>query len=121
MTPQLYNYKVKNYQVVDGDTVDLELELGFSITVKERFRLLGINTPETRTRDKEEKARGLAAKEFLQEVLDDAVSVMVETAKNKRGKYGRYLAVLWIEDECNALYDVNKMLVDYGHAVKMEY
>ena len=61
----MYTYKAKLDRVVDGDTLDANIDLGFDITVHKRIRLAGINTPESRTRDKEEKKRGLAAKEAL--------------------------------------------------------
>ena len=64
-TESLYHYRAKVVRTVDGDTIDVELDLGFDITLKARVRLVGINTPESRTRDLEEKAAGLAAKEYV--------------------------------------------------------
>lgn len=68
----MYSYRCKVVKVIDGDTVDIDLDLGFGIWLKdERVRLYGIDTPESRTRDKEEKVYGLAAKEFLKGMCDD--------------------------------------------------
>tara|TARA_R100000808_G_scaffold4839_1_gene15248 strand:+ start:5778 stop:6137 length:360 start_codon:yes stop_codon:yes gene_type:complete len=113
----MYHYRIeKIVKVVDGDTVDVIIDLGFHTTVKKRIRLHGINTPETRTRDKEEKKRGLAAKERLKELI---VSEGVCEEKDKGlflksrglGKYGRVLGEL-IKDGII----LNRMLVREGHA-----
>ena len=74
----MYEYAVKKIvKIVDGDTIDIEIDLGFSLTKKERVRLAGIDTPESRTRDLEEKAEGLLAKSFLEKQLDEAVDLRV--------------------------------------------
>jgi micrococcal nuclease len=76
-------------KVVDGDTIDVDIDLGFGVTLSnQRLRLYGINTPETRTRDLEEKKRGLIAKERVQELCEDTLEIW----SHGKGKYGRILA-----------------------------
>lgn len=118
----MYEYKIKEIdRIVDGDTVDATIDLGFDVLYKTRVRLYGINTPETRTRDLEEKAKGLAAKERLNEIINKAVHMghhLILQTKEK-GKFGRYLGVLIIEDcrpDHDTRTDINQMLVEEGHA-----
>ena len=104
----MYYYKIEILRVVDGDTVDVRIDLGFNVWHKCRVRLMGINAPESRTRDKEEKKRGLAAKQWL---IDKVEFRDVEMQSHGVGKYGRVLGTLFINDV-----DVNKMMVKEGHA-----
>tara|TARA_B100000927_G_scaffold281860_1_gene267824 strand:- start:448 stop:813 length:366 start_codon:yes stop_codon:yes gene_type:complete len=115
----MYTYKAKLMRVVDGDTVDAEIDLGFGVFMKQRIRLYGINTPESRTRDLEEKERGLAAKARLTEILGK--EFIINTILNKRGKFGRILGTLHtIADEENGVesININQKLVEEGHAVE---
>jgi micrococcal nuclease len=112
---KLYNYKAKLVRVVDGDTIDAEIDLGFGVFIKQRIRLYGIDTPESRTKDLEEKERGLAAKARLTELLPK--EFIVQTILNKRGKYGRVLGTLLVEDESGNVTDINETLVTEGFAV----
>ena len=114
----MYQYKAKLIKVVDGDTVDAMIDCGFSTFKKERIRLFGINTPECRTRDKEEKKRGLAAKARLKQLIKEGKNeFIVETTIDKKGKFGRLLGTLYplapIDDSSNSY---NQMLVNEGHA-----
>tara|TARA_A100000172_G_scaffold78305_1_gene63722 strand:- start:61 stop:477 length:417 start_codon:yes stop_codon:yes gene_type:complete len=112
----MYTYKAKLDRVVDGDTIDVNIDLGFDITVHKRVRLAGIDTPESRTRDLEEKKRGLAAKYRLTEILDQG-SLVVES--KEVGKYGRVLGVLTVHpDNLDLPINVNETLVREGHAVE---
>jgi endonuclease YncB( thermonuclease family) len=118
----MYEYKIKQIdRIVDGDTVDATIDLGFDVLYKTRVRLYGINTPETRTKDLEEKERGLAAKARLNEIINKAVHMghhLILQTKEK-GKFGRYLGILIIEDcrpDHDTRTDVNQMLVEEGHA-----
>mgnify|MGYP003151010819 CR=1 FL=1 len=113
----MYTYYAKLRRVVDGDTVDVTIDCGFKIYIKKRVRLKGINTPECRTKDLEEKARGLAAKDRLIEILDSWGNKMViRTSINKKGKFGRLLGeLIKIGD---AYQNANKMLLEEGHAVE---
>lgn len=112
----MYTYKARLIRVIDGDTVDAEIDLGFDVFVRQRIRLYGINTPESRTTDLEEKERGLAAKQRLIELLPK--EFVVETILNKRGKYGRVLGILQVPGENETLTNVNDLLVEEGHAVR---
>jgi len=88
----MYQYKAKLIKVVDGDTIDALIDCGFSTFKKERVRLFGIDAPESRTRDKAEKKRGLAAKARLKELIKDGKNeFIIETSIDKKGKYGRLL------------------------------
>ena len=106
----MYTYKAKLDRVVDGDTIDAKIDLGFDITIHKRIRLAGIDSPESRTRDLEEKARGLAAKDRLINLLKDGEFVL---ESKEVGKYGRVLGVLLIDD-----LNINKTLVEEGYAVE---
>ena len=86
----MYNYKFSLVRVIDGDTVDIDIDLGFGVWLKkQRIRLRGIDTPESRTRDLEEKKCGLLAKEKLISLLE--TSTTLETFKDEKGKFGRIL------------------------------
>tara|TARA_R100000458_G_C8276005_1_gene251182 strand:+ start:919 stop:1308 length:390 start_codon:yes stop_codon:yes gene_type:complete len=106
----MYEYAVKEIvKVVDGDTVDIIIDLGFDLSKKERVRLAGIDTPESRTRDLEEKKLGLEAKEFLERRLMDCVKLIVKTEKD--GKYGRMLGWFY----CSQI-NINTEMVERGYA-----
>ena len=111
----MYEYKVKSVDhIVDGDTFDCTVDLGFNISHKIRVRMYGINTPESRTRDLEEKARGLASKKRLIKLLEQHEgNLIVQT--NKKGKYGRYLGTIFA-DEIGI--NINKQLIEEGFAVE---
>ena len=112
----MYEYSAEVLRVVDGDTVDVLIDCGFSTFRKERVRLHGIDAPESRTRDKEEKVRGLAAKARLQELIKNtSKKVTIKTELDKKGKYGRILGVIWDKEKKK---NFNKMLVSEGHAKK---
>ena len=116
----MYTYKIKLDRVIDGDTVDAEIELGFDVSVKKRIRFMGINTPESRTRDLEEKARGLAAKDRVKQLLEGADVIQLES--HGVGKYGRCLGELSIDvvdgKQGLTLQSVNQLLIKEGHAVE---
>ena len=109
----MYEYKGIIRRVVDGDTVDITLDLGFDILYNNRIRLHGIDTPESRTRDLEEKKLGLAAKDRVKELCPVGSTVTVKTTKDGRGKFGRILGEIYVGDV-----NVNKLLVEEGHAVE---
>ena len=106
----MYTYAIKEVvKVVDGDTIDVIIDLGFNLTKKERIRLAGIDAPESRTTDLNEKKYGVEAKEFLQRRLNDCVNLKVKTEKD--GKYGRMLG--WIY--CSTT-NINEEMVYRGYA-----
>ena len=106
-----YNYNVEISRVVDGDTVDVMIDLGFDTHIKRRVRMHGINAPESRTRDLEEKKKGLATKERLKEILASDKIIMKSHGK---GKFGRVLGELFVEKDQEI--SVNEILVREGHA-----
>ena len=111
----MYEYFVKNVtSVVDGDTIDVVIDLGFDIMFASRVRLAGIDTPESRTTDKAEKVLGLESKEYLKKYLKDAKSVVIKTEKmNSSEKYGRILGWIYVNGNTESLND--KMIND-GYA-----
>jgi micrococcal nuclease len=114
----MYEYKCKVLRVVDGDTVDIDIDLGFGIWMhKERVRMMGIDTPESRTRDKVEKAFGLASKARLKELLPiGSISVLKteidRSGEDSRGKFGRILGDFYIQDK-----KATDILIEEGYAV----
>ena len=108
----MYEYKCEVDRVVDGDTVDVIIDCGFSIFHKARDRMYGIDTPESRTRDKDEKARGLMSKDFLSNMLKKG-DVIIKTKKDKKGKFGRILGELHVGDT-----NINQSLIDNFLAVE---
>ena len=116
----MYNYKIRPIKIIDGDTIDAEIDLGFDIRTKKRIRFLGINTPETRTKDLEEKAKGLAAKDRVKQLL--AVCENITLVSHGVGKFGRCLGELMLDKvdgkEKLTLVSLNKLLISEGHAVE---
>jgi micrococcal nuclease len=111
----MYEYKVKKvYKVVDGDTIDVDIDLGFNISYSQRVRLAGIDTPESRTTDKVEKVLGLESKRRLEDILKDSKKVVIRTQKpDSTEKYGRILGWLYIDDQDLS---VNEQLIRDGYA-----
>jgi len=112
----MYQYAATVERVVDGDTLDVSIDLGFGIAVKQRLRLANINAPEMSTPE------GVASQAWLSSILTVGTRVLVETkkapgAKDKRDLYGRYVAT--VTTESGAV--VNQMAVDTGHAVSKRY
>ena len=116
----MYTYKATVDRVVDGDTIDLVIDLGFKITTFQRIRLRGINTPETYNvkKDSEEYKNGMKAKTFvIERISNNDNEVIVETDKDV-GKFGRYIGVIRLDDNEQSL---NDELVEKGFAVYAEY
>ena len=113
----MFEYKCNLVKVVDGDTVDVDIDLGFGVWLrKQRIRLYGIDTPESRTRDKVEKVYGLAAKDFLSKMLSTG-EISIKTHKDAKGKFGRILGELFMKTSVGEL-SVNQSLVENSHAVR---
>ena len=108
----LYAYKAKLDRVVDGDTIDAMIDLGFGVWVKKRIRFMGVDTWECRTRNKEEKKKGLLAKAFTTDMLE-ADNGLFTLKSYGVGKYGRVLGKLFIKDHKDSLNDLLKI---HGHA-----
>ena len=119
----MYRYNAKLDRVVDGDTIDAEIDLGFEITIKKRIRLGGINAPESRTRNLAEKKMGLAAKERLKEMLEGSANEF-ELESTKLGKYGRVIGRIHINKlsgkDTISQVCVNDKLVEEGYAVEYD-
>jgi micrococcal nuclease len=111
----MYEYYVRKVEnVVDGDTIDVLIDLGFDILFQSRVRLAGIDTPESRTKDLKEKALGLESKEYLKKALKDAKSVVIKTEKmDSSEKYGRILGWVYINGNTVSL---NDMMINDGYA-----
>ena len=111
----MYQYYVRKVEgVVDGDTIDVLIDLGFDILFSSRVRLAGIDTPESRTKDLKEKALGLESKEYLKKALKDAKSVVIKTEKmDSSEKYGRILGWVYINGDTVSL---NDMMINDGYA-----
>ena len=114
----MYNYKISPLKVIDGDTIDAEIDLGFDIKVKKRIRFMGINAPESRTRDLEEKARGLAAKDRVKQLLEGCENIQLKS--HGVGKFGRCLGEIMLDkvdgSEKLTLVSLNELLIKEGHA-----
>ena len=108
----MYIYKAKCERVVDGDTIDATIDLGFDTWKKIRIRLVGINAAESRTRDLEEKARGLAAKAFVKDILIKHSNEFILHSQGV-GKYGRCLGEIFLGDV-----KLNDLLITEGHVVE---
>jgi micrococcal nuclease len=111
----MYEYHVKKVtNVVDGDTIDVEIDLGFDISFSSRVRLAGIDTPESRTTNKAEKVLGLEAKEYVKSKIKDAKDVVIKTEKmDSSEKYGRILGWLFLD---GSKVSVNEQMIADGYA-----
>ena len=119
----MYTYNAQVVRVVDGDTIDAEIDLGFDIKIKKRIRLAGINAPEPRTRNLAEKKQGLASKERLKHMLEGSANEF-ELESKELGKYGRVLGKLYISKlagrDTITKVCVNDKLVEEGYAVEYD-
>jgi micrococcal nuclease len=111
-----YIYRIKSVgRVVDGDTIDADIDLGFDISLTKRIRLAGIDTPESRTKDLDEKKLGLDAKNWLKHQLEDAFDVVIRTEKpDSTEKYGRIIGHLFINGQDESL---NNQMITEGYAL----
>lgn len=111
----MYEYYVREVKnIVDGDTIDVILDLGFNILFEQRVRLAGIDTPESRTTDKVEKALGLESKDYLKKRITAAKNVVIKTEKmDSSEKYGRILGWIYLDGEGNS---INTEMIEKGYA-----
>tara|TARA_R110001592_G_scaffold332842_1_gene616431 strand:- start:2279 stop:2686 length:408 start_codon:yes stop_codon:yes gene_type:complete len=108
----MYQYNCKIRRVVDGDTVDVDVDLGFGTwRCSERIRLFGVDTPECRTRDATEKAAGFLAKEFVEDALHVGGTYKLET--KEKGKFGRFLGIIYLTEKTS----INETLISENLAV----
>ena len=110
-----YIYRVRQvHKVVDGDTIDVDIDLGFDVSLAKRVRLAGVDTPESRTKDEYEKKLGLEAKEWLKHHLEGATDIIIKTQlPDSTEKYGRILGWLYINNETSSL---NERMIQEGYA-----
>lgn len=104
----MYQYRAEITTVVDGDTFDAIVDLGFNIMMNRRFRLLGINAPESRTRDLNEKSAGIISKEALKNLIEGKI---VTLDSKKKDKYGRWLAIVYVDGM-----NINEHMLNSGFA-----
>ena len=117
MKEKLYHYRAVVQSVYDGDTCTVDIDLGLNTWIrKEKLRLFGINAPEMRGPEKEE---GKKSRDFLRQQIDGR-EIFIQTIKDKKGKYGRYLGNIWLEKDGNWI-NVNDLLVSEGYAVYKAY
>jgi len=110
----MYEYYCEVTRIVDGDTLDVDIDLGFSTKLtKQRIRMLGIDTPESRTRDLEEKSRGLLSKKFLMDLCP--VGSKIKLVSHGKGKFGRILGEIFIHQ---GVLSINKHMCNEGYAVE---
>ena len=116
----MYTYKAKLQRVVDGDTFDATIDLGFDVFVKKRIRFAGINAPESRTRDLEEKARGLKAKDRVKNILEENENFTLHS--EELGKFGRVLGKIYLDKldgkDCLTQVCLNELLIKEKHAIE---
>ena len=111
-----YVYRIRSvHKVVDGDTIDADIDLGFDISLTKRIRLAGVDTPESRTTDLKEKALGLESKEWLKKKLEGAKDIIIKTElPDSTEKYGRIIGHLFINGETTSL---NEQMITEGYAL----
>ena len=112
-----HGYSCKLVRVVDGDTCDAMIDLGFDTWVKKRIRFYGVDTWESRTRNKEEKIKGLAAKAYTKDLLENSDDGKFSIISHGVGKYGRVLGELFIKSHDKSL---NELLKENGHAYEYD-
>ena len=112
-----HGYSCKLVRVVDGDTCDAMIDLGFNVWVKNRIRFMGVDAWESRTRNKEEKVKGLAAKAYVKDLLENSDEGKFSIISHGTGKYGRVLGELFVKGQEKS---VNDLLIENGHAYEYE-
>ena len=118
METNLYNYKAVVQSVYDGDTCTVDIDLGLSTWIRsEKLRFYRINAPELRGAERE---AGLKARDFLRSQIEGK-EVFIQTIKDRKGKFGRYLAEIWLEGDDGAWVNINDLMVEQGYAVYKEY
>ena len=118
MEHTLYNYKAIVTSVYDGDTCTVDIDLGLSVWLRgEKLRLNRINAPELRGI---EKPKGILSRDFLKQIIEGK-EITIETIKDKKGKYGRYLAEIWIKDKKGKSINVNDLIVSEGFTKYQKY
>jgi micrococcal nuclease len=110
----MYEYKARLIRVIDGDTIDADIDLGFGVWVRQRIKLYGINTPDSKSKDPEVRDKGIASRNKLIEILPR--EFVVQTILNKRGKFGRVLGNLFVQVDEHHKQNINDTMVEEGVA-----
>ena len=113
----MYEYRAKVTRIIDGDTIDVDVDLGFDVWVKNRIRFMGVDAWESRTRNKEEKVKGLAAKAYVKDLLENSDDGKFSIISHGVGKYGRVLGELFVKGHDKS---VNELLKENGHAYEYD-
>ena len=123
MDLKMYEYDAIVRRVIDGDTIEVDIDLGFKTTlVKEKLLLLDIDTPEIRSSNLNERQHAQEAKTYVENLLPRGTTIRVRTEKDKKGKYGRYLAWVYYDIDKTGMWPLlNKDLKKFGYAKKDEY
>jgi len=118
MKDSLYKYLAKVTEVYDGDTCTVDIDLGLHTWVRdEKIRLARINSPEVRG---DEREQGLRARDYLREMINGK-EIFIQTEKDSKGKYGRYIAEIWLEQTPNNFININDLMVENGFAQYKDY
>ena len=124
MVKQKYVYEAKVLSVHDGDTISVEIDLGFELKFTDKIRFYGVNAPELKVRDEKNKLQinpaGMKTLGIVNDFMKAGDTILIETIKDKKEKYGRYLANIYVSKEKEQIF-VNKYLLDNGLAVEMKY
>ena len=110
----MYTYQCNIIRVIDGNTVDANIDLGFNVTIRQRIKLYGVNVSDIRSADEKVRQQAIASKEKLAELLGN--EFVCETLVNKRGKAGRVMGKLTINNADGSKVDINQQLIDKGYA-----
>jgi micrococcal nuclease len=113
---EMYEYKAKVIRILDGDTIEAIIDLGFGVSLKKIVRLEGIDAPEIRTRSSEIKAKGIASRDYLSNLINDKL-IIIKTKLIKNDKFGRILGII---HEINSNVSVNSKMISEGYAVKYD-
>ena len=112
----MYEYKARLVRVIDGGTIDADIDIGFQIHIGQRIKLYGVDAPDARSQDHVERDKGLASKNRLIEILPK--EIIVQTMLNKRGKVGRILGIVFIKEEHGELTNINDLIIKEGFATR---
>ena len=112
----MYEYKARLVRVIDGGTIDADIDMGFQVHIGQRIKLFGVNAPDPKSHDSVEREKGLASKNRLIEILPK--EIVVQTMLNKRGKVGRILGTVLVREEHGELTNINDLIIKEGFATR---
>jgi len=112
----MYEYKARLVRVIDGGTIDADIDMGFQVHIDQRVKLFGVNAPDPKSQDPDERQQGLASKNRLIEILPK--EIIIQTMLNKRGKFGRILGIVMFQMEHGEIVNVNDLIISEGFATR---